>query len=526
MEDGAKCIKCGSELISGARFCPRCGADQSVITVPEEKTEIVCKNCGTILSETQKFCHICGSKSPKKRTKKEMKEIILNWTKRSLSLVLSIFFLIFAFLPVITISSDDKYSEKYDVDVSISAIESIVYCVDAMHYLDNEDLMDSEVYEELLDLTSGVSSVEDLDDYEKETAIKLYLRLFLSSEATVFTAQFLFSAIVSLLYIIFAIACLVVAVIDFVLFVMGRESKKLWSVTLCMFAAIPVFNIITGFGIMIAYGGFNNGSLSGGSIVLIVLSLIVLSAFAFEKFFLSGKKVTIDVKEIIKRSLAVLASLLLMLSVIFPVATYGVKTTFSGSSNSTRAYRDLDVSFFDVYAISEDQIEECKNSGKNEIVSLIEGYKSVTKRNFQKGLSSVDSEVLLGYFTYFGGHNFAWLISFVSVFALIASIAGAILLWQNIHAIISDKSPRSKLTVPVKIVGVLMAAITLALMIVFIAIVAHNIDYVKLEGAKTSISIGAGSILALVFSIFAASVPLGKNVKIEEAKQAYIEIQQ
>jgi curli biogenesis system outer membrane secretion channel CsgG len=49
------CQKCGSQVAEGERFCPKCGADMTLI-VPD-----MCPNCGTEVSADQKFCPNCGT---------------------------------------------------------------------------------------------------------------------------------------------------------------------------------------------------------------------------------------------------------------------------------------------------------------------------------------------------------------------------------------------------------------------------------------------------------------------------------
>lgn len=49
-----KCIKCGSELVEGAKFCSKCGSKV-------ESNVIFCSNCGTKLESNAKFCYNCGT---------------------------------------------------------------------------------------------------------------------------------------------------------------------------------------------------------------------------------------------------------------------------------------------------------------------------------------------------------------------------------------------------------------------------------------------------------------------------------
>lgn len=53
----ARCVKCGSVLVSGAKFCMECG--EKVVVIPEGMVQ--CSACGEIVSKG-KFCPECGTK--------------------------------------------------------------------------------------------------------------------------------------------------------------------------------------------------------------------------------------------------------------------------------------------------------------------------------------------------------------------------------------------------------------------------------------------------------------------------------
>jgi len=54
---GDVCFKCGSPLISGAKFCMECG--EKVAMVPEGMVQ--CSGCGAMVVRG-KFCPECGNK--------------------------------------------------------------------------------------------------------------------------------------------------------------------------------------------------------------------------------------------------------------------------------------------------------------------------------------------------------------------------------------------------------------------------------------------------------------------------------
>jgi ribosomal protein L40E len=56
------CSKCGASLVSGAKFCVKCGEKQQAQEEKKEKNEETntCLSCGTMLLATAKFCTKCG----------------------------------------------------------------------------------------------------------------------------------------------------------------------------------------------------------------------------------------------------------------------------------------------------------------------------------------------------------------------------------------------------------------------------------------------------------------------------------
>lgn len=60
----SKCLKCGSELKEGQKFCMKCGTPVSTIPqqpAAKQMTAAVCSKCGNPLKPGQKFCMKCGT---------------------------------------------------------------------------------------------------------------------------------------------------------------------------------------------------------------------------------------------------------------------------------------------------------------------------------------------------------------------------------------------------------------------------------------------------------------------------------
>ena len=515
MSDALRCSKCDSELIEGAKFCPSCGAEQITPEVPEEPAEptvVTCAECGTELSENQAFCHVCGKKNaPVKANGSSRKVTILAWLRRSLTLFVAILFMAFAFLPIVTCSDIDIGGIKIEADTGFSAIESVIYCVDSLTMLDPDELLDSDIYEELSD-----AAVDQFaDDVEISKFVKLSIRLALQSDESFFTPQYVLVILLSVLYILFAAAYLIVAVIDFILFAIDRKSDKLGKATLIMLAAIPPLALITAIVCLLGFGFSSIGTtVSGAVIAIIAISLAVLAYFSVEHFFLGEEMVKFSVTGIIKRTLSTVACVLLIFSAFMPVFSYQAKTVFKGATAPSRASRDFGIDFFcdGNFTFSDADVERYENITSNEVATYTKSYSGYARRDFQKGTTFIlDTKIIIDAFACFGAYEFAPVFLLVTLFSLLASLSGAVLLWQNIVALTGNSSPRKALTIPFKVIGVIAAVIALALVIVFLAIAGHNVSAIEFQNASLSLAIAPGIIMAVIFAVMAASVPMGKR---------------
>lgn len=506
------CSHCGKELIEGARFCPWCGSEK--VEAPQEAvaTEEVCLECGAELQEEQLFCHVCGQKRPKKKNG-TIKNKVLGWIRHSLVLAVAILFVAVAFLPI-THYEIEMLDEDYDI--RFSAIDNIVFCFDAMKSLDSEELLETNLYEKLENLEEDAFSQNEPESADVVRVIKLAARLALQSEEIVFSPQYAVSALLSLLYLLFAVAFFVISALNFLFYCIGREKEKLLRAAKVMLAAIPPLALVAGFASLVCLEGMLTGTL----IALVSVAVAVLAYLCIEYYFLSGEKKKVSAGAIVKRSLSTVACALLLFSALLPMARFDVKAAFGGSTKQTWESRSLDISFFENLALNETQLDLYDSEDPLGLEEMASIYSSLSKKEFRKGdAETVDAEILVGAFSTAGAYRVAGLISLIPLLALLASLAGAVLLWQNFVALISNASPHKAVTIPVKVLGALAAALMLALVIVFVAITDYNLHETDFINAKLSVVISAGVIFHTLFAAFAASVPMGKR----RTKQVFFE---
>ena len=518
--DNLICASCGSSVSADAKFCLSCGADLERARKEAEKPKNLCSECGAELAQGQLFCHLCGKKREQSceaacEKPVSVKRTALGWIRRSLTLLMSILFIALAFLPIVsyrTTIDDEK------VGFSFSAIDSIVFCFDSMRELDEEDIVDSRLYERVMDLT-------EMGDVEEETDkfVKLVVRLVLQSDNEPLRPQYIVSALVSLLYLLLAVAFFAVCLVDFIFFALGKGKDKLARTILIMLAAIPPLSLFASlchtasYGVIPSLGGVMPActmTMGGAIITLVVVSVAILIYLAVEKYFLSENKPGASAWAIVKRSLSAVACLLMMLSVVFPMVNYRVKTNFAESQKETRETRALGVSYFGYFLLDESEVEALEGWNEEENYAKLEEeaswYSTFSRSEFRNGEACyIDSDMLIMGFCGFGGAKGGVLISLVTVFAILASLLGAVLLWQNLAAIVSDSSPSAALTIPTKILGVLFAAAVLAIVIVFVCVASFNLK--PIATARIAVGISAGAILMPVFAILASVVPMGKK---------------
>ena len=504
------CPSCGGNLADGAKFCSSCGAKREDY-VESSTTNHICKRCGTELELNQFFCPCCGKRRQNSTAPRGENRSIVNWITHSVSLIVALFFIILAFSPTIVYKDIEISDDVGKVDFSLSAIDNILLCFDAMRALDDDELYDSNLYEKFEELTENS---DDLSKKEARQILKLVCRLNLQREETTFLPQYAISATISLIYILFALIFLAVTTTDFVFFAIGQGKCQLSRAVLTMLAAIPALALAssltfsTSFNLNQAY----KSSLSGAVITLTVISLLALAFLTVKHYFFDKKRPAVSVKAIVKRSLALVASILMMLSVLLPLASYEVKATFEGSSKPTKLSRELDISFFENFALSESELEMYQDVTISDIKKAAEYYEYFSKKEFKEGATYTnDTRILVSAFTSFGGDGVVGLISLVPLYIIIASIVGALLLWQNLSALISNASPHGAITIPLKIVGAISAILALALVMVFVFVAGFNLNDIKFENVKPALSISIGAFFIPAFSIFAAAVPMGKR---------------
>lgn len=550
-----QCEKCKAELTDGQNFCPSCGAaavknvneENENLSVPcKEQSTVVCEVCGTESAPNAAFCAVCGNRLAKKENSRSdsggdssyksltsksksglsVREIV----KKSIVALVSLAILVFAFLPVVSFQCNLDGFNTADldidkIDIKFSAFDCIGMCFDAMKSLDKEELLESDYYYEIESIAEDL--LDDLDkDEQKEACSKLALytiKLFLSSENAKFRVVYVFSLVLAIALILFVLAAFALSFTDLVLFVLKKDIPVLIKTVKNILAVLPAFMILLFAAVKYSYPTEYSGlpvtsSLTATGVLIIVLSVCALAYLAMDRIFFSGK-IKVNVKEIVYRSLSSVFACVLLFTMFMPIISFNAKTIFGGKTKLESVSIGFNHSYFGSFDMTEEELDKYRDMTESyadfEIkrnFQLLGGY---SKKEFSRGESNSENDAIMNIaFLGYGGTDMAWIVAMLPVVSLLIGAVAVILLWQNIMAVVDGSSPRSSLTVTVRIIAIILTVVALVLVTLFTVISNYNLDLIKFgKGHDASVSLNAGTIVALIFSIASLCVPMGKRNK-------------
>ena len=540
MEEKKICSCCGAELREDSIFCFSCGTK----VVCEEREAGVCRSCGAELPPKAAFCGFCGTKVFEAEQIEERTErgngsnplsgaYVKKLIKKSVILLTSLLLLIFSFLPLISLKAETDAFDKEDIEVSVDfgTIDSFIFFFDSTKNLEDEDIVDSSLYEKIEELGEEVdeySSKRKLSNVFSEVAY-YFSRLLLQSVLTPFSVMYLVSAVLSLLYILLTSSFFAFSLADILFFLFGKEKDFLARVSVCLLSFVPVFAVVVYAATKFSYFGLPSSipnmdsplevSPSATLVLTIVFALIALAAISVERIFFSGT-IKVSVGEIIKRTLSSTAATVVLFSVFLPLISFEAKTHFDSSDKRQSASLAFDASYFRNLELTEDTREEIENTDEhaayNSIQSMCNRISYYTKKEFTNGYAtSIISSIITSSFVGFGAVSVSGLFALIPLISVVTALLAGLVLWQNILAISVGKSPKGWITIPARIFAFLLAIVVLAMLIVFITVCNHNIsevlEYLRYSDSSFKVLISSGSVVSLIFSVFMLSVPMKKR---------------
>lgn len=495
---------------------------------PEDNQSVhYCKNCGTKLSNAQKFCHGCGSPVdteqakreiayPQNRTnvsseeyvKKEKKNCIKvsSLIKSCLMLAIALFMVISVFLPTVTV--DKKFVEEYvgiDKSVNFNTVDEFKIIFSIFLKLDEDDLNDKgeELSEEILDYTADWEDGDELDKFSEffKKTVNLALRSeeFPITPGTVICLILAISQIVTIiLFLIYAILCFVSQFTD--------KNNTFFSTAFSFLGISTILSFVNAYAFKFSL--LSDTKLAATPIILIVLASLTVTSFILINF-LSNKK-TINVGNVIKRSLSTVFALVLLCSAFAPFVNTEVKTIFDGDDKERRASRSINASIFSELTLSEDQKEYLEDNKlsviKENIRTNYASLSNYSRRDFEKGNADITnvslfSQLLLN----FDGYKYSLVFAFGEVMTMLSVLCALLIMWKNAYEVVEDWKISEGITKATKISAVVASVIVLGLIIAASIIINTNAD--EINHLYYKVTAAFGPILMVIFSIASACVP-------------------
>lgn len=523
------CIYCGAEISPDAIFCSDCGKKQ-----PEKAATLV---------EPQKAdsdavaapVFIPSEPSPARKTKASG-SFIARIIRNSILLFLALIMVISAFLPLTTFEFNYSYSD-FDLEINLSAVDQVVVLFDSFKNLDNEELMETKLWEKATEIGEFIEdNYDDEDDELSELAEEklskfclLLVRMNAQSEDFSTPVMYYVSSVFSLIYIVNAIALFVFALLNllasFKLLGSAKESMYKWTVR--ALTLTPVLLIIAFFNISIALSKSAVPMMSDTAIETIVLSITaIISLLVLRIVFSKGEGKLCPVPRAIAATLAIIVIFLSFA----PVFTASVYTTFSGSEKAKTADIKMNVSFFEAFHIDEltkaeleDKLENYTTEQKtNTLAAIFAQFNSIRKKDAEGASGGLINNSLI--VTLFGMKTSSAVLKLIPLISLlyIGTIVGAsLILWQN-ASYFANSQYSKRIVIAGKITSAVCATLALAASITLLVVI-QSLDSYLPKGYDISIS--AGVIFLALFAFGSIFCPhkvaprVKKNDEIVEAEQ-------
>ncbi|MBR2612116.1 MAG: zinc ribbon domain-containing protein [Clostridia bacterium] len=366
------CPVCGVHISEDADFCGECGARLK----KEEPKQKVCRKCKLIFPAEKRFCLRCGEALIEKDSllRKKSKKDWFSITKQLVLPLIALLFLVFSFLPVFQWDLGESLDVNEKIPVRFSAMDNVIVMFDAAMDDTAEDIQNSRLYEKFEDIMEEIKdreidpTDEDLrlsrsDKRLLEQFTKISMRLTLRSETTKLTAKYVVSAVVSVLYICFAIVLFIFALITAIRTIKGESVCK--TIVQKLLAFSP-------FAVLITYFVNKNIVFIPTKPALNIVPLIVVIAYIITYTILVLiKEKKMSIKTIVFKSLAVVLSFIMVCSVFGGFFTVGVKGIFKNGSEERTAETTLDISYYLNHEMDEETLEDLVDVSQPEKIKTI-----------------------------------------------------------------------------------------------------------------------------------------------------------
>ncbi len=530
------CSQCGAPLSGNERFCSQCGVPvthENIPTpAPTPTPSAVTPEPTPVYTAPAQVAYI-----PQKAKKSYGRPFFLNLITRSLVLFLAIFFVITAFMPILSLPfdyADGLFYNSKGIDIKLNTIDVIALFCNSLYSQSEEEFYESDAYIELTIQNEENSSLlkvlyngkydtlsaserSDLNDYYTR-----YLLVMARRETYPTTVALILTAVCALLYILFTVAFAVISLLCFLgTFPLDKlKSKKLENALFYFVSFAPICPIMLR---CATRALFADSKATSALILPLILSLCITVWCILRRVFF--EKARYSTACIIKRSFAMLTALLVLCVFCVPLLNGNLTMTFQKQSTMRKVAVAMDYAFFPSLHLNEKTSEYYDNfydSDRDSIQRVLDSYEkgfaSFTGNQVEKGRADrLHSSFVLHLMSAYNFHDFGVLFSLISAFVFFAVLSAALILQQNLRYFLYGKYSR-RLVILSKILLGLFSALILTLAIVFLATINACVSFYGLTTYRIGIS--AGLIVFLALAIATICIP----AKATEPKQHEVEL--
>lgn len=531
------CPQCGTKLESDMRFCVVCGARQPEMNAEVETPIAPARQAEPITTPTEAVPVAVETEAHETPVCKKLawnRVKGANWGKisgiirASVIMLAALLMLLTAFLPIFTVSPSGvsaRASDMDEVELKISAAQNIVFLFDTLQQLDEEELEDSELADELYELQEELfeqMEADDADDFSDLSDegmavfaeyILVGLRLGMQSENTATPYSLIALGVLSAAYIVLAVLAFLFALLH-LLSACGVMKRLHFTRTVLSFAVLVpmlLFALQSAMTVFYAEPTAFSLSMTGLSVWTVVLGGLVLASFVLTAAL---KKQLPTVPQMLKRLPAMAMAIALLCTLSGSVVNTNVKTEFANKSRKSEATMALPAGFFNNLVLSENDYEEYSKwvaeTPEEEMNEYFEEYFEdfswYSKRQFERG-DAYDENIhlLIEMGAPFDFHLVMPVFGIIPVLYILAAVAAALILWQNLVFLAGGKYRRWSVILS-KILALVAMLGALALAIVYV--VMNNLIYIAEFIPKGySLSVGAGVIAATALALAAVFCP-------------------
>ncbi|MBR7182267.1 MAG: zinc ribbon domain-containing protein [Clostridia bacterium] len=531
MENTKFCLYCGASLPEGARFCFSCGKAQEMSEAQEATpaSEVATPPAAPAAETAVPHCAPAPVARP---VQPKRKRPVLPWLKAAVLLLFATLMLVMAFLPIVTLKTS-YWGEK--LEVSLTPIDTVVFCFDSFANMPFEDVEDSALSQEGEELfeeaEEAFETLED-DGYNKLTpaerrmvqkVVMLSMRLLYQLEDTAVAPIFYLMAVLALLYLALCVALFVVALLHLLgsVGVLGFKTK-LEKATSLLFCAVPAMMLVL---YLAACANFNGATMATPAVLTLVWGGICVFAFFLLRMIMTPKA---ERRVPVARIISVCLTVVLLCMLFVPVLSVQVRAEFDGRSSETVAKTPMNLTLFAslLYPESEredyEEVKDLKLSEKKEMVEELVSYFEYYKlRDVREGEANTYHHQIIKFsLAGKGVQGLVGVFGLIPIFYLLVMLGAALLLWQNLCALLGFELKKGSVLAARLL---LYIASALALIVTIACVVVLNFCVGYYAPAGYGILMGAGSILVLVFSIASAACPLAGKPRETKEEEVYTE---